>query len=212
MTGHAIGRFCCCLLAAGLVWLPAHAADTATDSGAEAAMQQLIKTTSADLDKLYKEHRTDDRAALETLIENDILPSVDRVRITRRVFRQYWSQLVKAGRQQEAEERVINALTRTYAAALSGYAGDTINLFSVVDEGRRTTAKSRIRRPNGQTIQVDFSLNNSSGQWKIDDMAVDGIVVSLTLFNAVKSVWDQQGMEAALNSIGSVDVNGGKTP
>ena len=135
MTGHAIGRFCCCLLAAGLVWLPAHAADTATDSGAEAAMQQLIKTTSADLDKLYKEHRTDDRAALETLIENDILPSVDRVRITRRVFRQYWSQLVKAGRQQEAEERVINALTRTYAAALSGYAGLVLSYRAGVPSG-----------------------------------------------------------------------------
>jgi hypothetical protein len=38
-------------------------------------------------------------------------------------------------------------------------------------------------------------------------MAVDGIVVSLTLFNSMKSVWDTQGMEAALASLATVDAN-----
>jgi len=174
---------------------------------AEEMMRNLIQTVSTDLDKLYKAKRIEDRAAIENLIKTDILPHVDQQRLTQRVFRQYWPQLVKANRQQEAQERVINAVIRTYAAALSNYSGDTLTLVNVNEQPNRTTAKSRLRRPNGQIIQLDFSLAKKDGQWLVNDMAVDGIVVSLTLFNAMKSVWDQQGMDAALDSVGSMDIN-----
>jgi ABC-type transporter MlaC component len=177
------------------------------DAGADATMRQLIEQVSTGLDQLHKQNRLDDRAAIEQLIRTDILPSVDQQQLARRVFRQYWAQLGKANRQAEAQERVINAVVRTYAAALASYSGDTINLVNVVDQGKRTVAKSRIRRPNGQTIQVDFSLSDASGKWLITDMAVDGIVVSLTLFNSMKAIWDTQGMDAALASVADVDVN-----
>lgn len=197
---------CLCALLLIVSALAARAEAGAADN-AEAFMRTLIQTVSANLDKLYKDKRIEDRAAIEQLIRNDILPHIDQTRLTQRVFRQYWGQLTKANRQGEAQERVVNAVVRTYAVALSGYSGDTLTLINVNEQGARTTAKSRLRRPNGQTIQLDFSLANKDGQWLINDMAVDGIVVSLTLFNAVKSVWDQQGMDAALESIGSVDLN-----
>jgi len=181
-------------------------ADAAPGS-AEAMMRNLIQTVSASLDQLYKARRIEDQAAIEQLIKTDILPHIDQQRLTQRVFRQYWSQIVKANRQEEARERVINAVVRTYTVALSNYSGDTLTLINVNEQENRTTAKARLRRPNGQTIQLDFSLAKKDDQWDINDMAVDGIVVSLTLFNAIKSVWDQQGMEAALESIGSVDLN-----
>lgn len=203
------------LLAAALAFAlalsaPARAADTeAVNEAAETAMAALIKQVSAHLDALYKAGRIDDHAAIEQMIRTDILPLIDRQRLTRRVFRHFWPQLVEAGRQDEAEERVINAIVRTYTVALSDYSGDTITLIGVTTQGQRTVAKTRLRRSGGQTIQIDFSLvEPGTAQWRIDDMAVDGIVVSLTLFNAVKSVWDQQGMNAALASVASVDVNG----
>lgn len=176
---------------------------------ADAVMKRLIDQVSTDLDRLYKDKRIDDRAALEQLIRNDILPSIDRQRLTQRVFRQYWSQITAAGKQADAQERVTNSLVRTYAVALSSYSGDTLTVVGVNAEGAKGTAKTRIRRPNGQTIQVDFSLANSGadGAWLINDMAVDGIVVSLTLFNAIKPVWEKDGMQAAFNAVSATDVN-----
>ena len=171
----------------------------------DAVMKRLIERVSTELDKLYKAHRIEDRAALEQLIRNEIVPNIDQQRLTQRVFRHYWREIVQAGKQNDAHQRVMNSLVRTYAVALSSYSGDTLSVVSVNEEGAKSTAKTRIRRPNGQTIQVDFSLGNANGSWQINDMAVDGIVVSLTLFNAMKPVWEQQGMDAALNTINEVD-------
>lgn len=184
------------LLAAG----PARAVD------AEGTVRSLVQQVSTDLDKLYKAGRINDRAAVEQLINTDIMPSVDKERLTRRVFRQYWKEITKAGREEDAQQRVISAVTRTYAVALSSYSGDTLSVVDVNERKNTTVAKTRIRRPNGQTIQVDFSMAENGGKWLINDMAVDGIVVSLTLFNAMKSVWDTQGMEAALATLATTDV------
>lgn len=176
------------------------AADTS-----ETVMKQLIASVSTELDTLHKAKRIEDRAALEQLIRTEIVPHTDQQRLTQRVFRQYWRDIVKAGRQDDAQQRVIGSLVRTYAVALSSYSGDKLTVVSVNEEANRSSAKTRIRRPNGQIIQVDFALGNNQGKWLINDMAVDGIVVSLTLFNAMKPVWEQQGMEAALNTISEVD-------
>jgi ABC-type transporter MlaC component len=178
----------------------------AADS-AEAAMKKLIEQVSTDLDKLYKEKKIGDRAALEQLIRTDILPNIDQQRLTQRVFRHFWPQIVAAGKQTDAQDRVTSSLVRTYAVALSSYSGDTLTVVKVTEEGAKGSAKTRIRRPNGQTIQVDFSLGNGGGNWLINDLSVDGIVVSYTLFNAIKPIWEKDGMDAALNAVSQVDVN-----
>jgi len=174
---------------------------------ADAKMKQLIDRVSTDLNTLHKANRIGDHAAIESLIRTDILPSIDKDRLSRRVFRQYWAQLEKAGRTNDAQERVMQSLIRTYAAALSGYSGDTISLVSVVPRDKGSVAKTRLRRPTGETIQVDFNIAQVGDEWLINDMAVDGIVISLTFFNAIKPVWDQQGIDAALNTLADVDVN-----
>lgn len=191
------------LAAVLMVFIAAPTAFAADSS--ETVIKQLIEHVSGELDKLYKAHRIEDRPALEQMIRNEILPQIDQQRLTQRVFRQFWPQIVKAGKQDDAQQRVMNSLVRTYAVALSSYSGDTLSVVSVNEEGAKSTAKTRIRRPNGQMIQVDFALGNNTGKWLINDMAVDGIVVSLTLFNAIKPVFEQQGMDAALNAVSEVD-------
>jgi len=186
----------------------AHAESLSADApSADIRMKQLIDRVSTDLNTLHKANRIGDHAAIESLIRTDILPSIDKDRLSRRVFRQYWAQLEKAGRTNDAQERVMQSLIRTYAAALSGYSGDTISLVSVVPRDKGSVAKTRLRRPTGETIQVDFNIAQVGDEWLINDMAVDGIVISLTFFNAIKPVWDQQGIDAALNTLADVDVN-----
>lgn len=175
------------------------------EENSEAVMKQLIDRVGGELDKLYKANRIQDRAALEQLIRAEIVPHIDQEYLTKRVFRQFWPQIVQAGRQQDAQQRVMHSVVRTYAVALSSYSGDKLSVVSVAEQGEKSTAKTRIRRPNGQTMQVDFALSNKSGQWLINDMAVDGIVVSLTLFNAIKPIWEQQGIDAGLSAVSEVD-------
>ncbi|MDB6060072.1 MAG: ABC-type transporter, auxiliary component [Verrucomicrobiaceae bacterium] len=186
-----------------LLFAAPHASFAADNS--EAVIKQLIDQTSTELDKLYKAKRIGDRPALEQMIRTEIVPHIDQQRLTQRVFRQYWQQIVKANKQDDATRRVIDSLVRTYAVALSSYSGDTLSVISVKEDGDKSQARTRIRRPNSQIIQVDFSLSNSGGDWLINDMAVDGIVVSLTLFNAIKPVFEQQGLDAALNAVSEAD-------
>ncbi len=175
------------------------------EDNSETVVKQLIEHVSNALDKLYKANRIDDRSAIEQMIRTEIVPHIDKEYLTRRVFRQFWPQIVQAGREQDAQQRVIESVVRTYAVALSSYSGDTLSVISVREEGKKSTARTRIRRPNGQLIQVDFSLSDNTGPWLINDMAVDGIVQSLTLFNAIKPIWEQDGMEAALNAVREKD-------
>src|SRR5690606_11597418 len=180
-------------------------AETKTGETSETVVKQLIAQVSGELQALYQAKRIEDRAALEQLIRSQIVPHIDSERLTQRVFRQLWPQVVQAGRAEDAQQRVIESLVRTYAVALSSYSGDKLSVISVSEQGEKSRARTRIRRPNGQIMQVDFSLGNKSGQWLINDMAVDGIVVSLTLFNAIKPIFEQQGLEAALNTIRETD-------
>ena len=175
------------------------------EDNSETVVKQLIEHVSNALDKLYKANRIDDRSAIEQMIRTEIVPHIDKEYLTRRVFRQFWPQIVQAGREQDAQQRVIESVVRTYAVALSSYSGDTLSVISVREEGKKSAARTRIRRPNGQLIQVDFSLSDSTGPWLINDMAVDGIVQSLTLFNAIKPIWEKDGMEAALNAVREKD-------
>jgi ABC-type transporter MlaC component len=196
-------------MAALLLLLAALLPTVARADDADTTVRDLIARTSSGLDDLYRSNRISDRAAVEQLISREIMPAVDGERLTKRVFRHYWRRLVEAGKQQEAQQRVLDSLRRTYAVALSNYAGDKLSVVDINTRKSSTVARTRIRRPNGQTIQVDFSLNqHADGRWLIDDMAVDGIRVSLTLFNAMKPVWDAQGIDAALNSIATASVSG----
>ncbi len=171
-----------------------------------AVVKQLIERVSSELDKLYKANRIEDRAAIEQMIRTEIVPHIDEPYLARRVFRQFWPQIVQAGKQQDAQQRVIDSIVRTYAVALSSYSGDTLSVIGVKEDGKKSLARTRIRRTNGQIIQVDFALSNNTGPWLINDMEVDGIGESLTLFNAIKPIWEQQGMEAALNAVHEIDV------
>ena len=175
------------------------------ESGSEVVVKQLVDRVSTQLDKLYKENRIDDRGAIEQMIRTEIVPHIDKEYLARRVFRQFWRDIVAAGKQQDAEQRVIDSVVRTYAVALSSYSGDTLQVISVNEEGNKSTARSRIRRPNGQIIQVDFALSNRTGPWMINDIAVDGIVASLTLYKSIKPIWEEKGMEAALNAVHEAD-------
>lgn len=199
----AVLHWACALLAAALLSSGARADDAAV----EATTDKLIGAVSSGLDKLYKANRIGDQGALEALIRNEVLPSIDKERLTRRVFRQYWAQVEKAGKAADAQERVMQSLVRTYAVALSGYSGDKLSLVNVVPRDKGSIAKTRLRRPSGETIQIDFNFAQVGDRWLINDMAVDGIVVSLTLFNAIKPIIDQQGLDAALDSLAEVDVN-----
>lgn len=197
------------LLTALMMALALLIAPVAQAADAETTIRDLIARTSSGLDALYQQKRIGDRAAVEQLIDTEIMPFVDGERLTRRVFRHYWPKLVETGKQQEAQRRVLDSLRRTYAVALSNYAGDKLSVVDINERKNTTVARTRIRRPNGQTIQVDFSLNqHQDGRWLIDDMAVDGIRSSLTLFNAIKPVWDSQGVDAALDAIAKADANG----
>ena len=181
------------------------ASHSMAQDNSETVMKQLIERVSVELDKLYKANRIEDRAAIEQMIRAEIVPQIDQQYLTRRVFRQFWPQITQANRQDDAQQRVMQSVVRTYAVALSSYSGDKLSVVSANEEGAKSVVRTRIRRPNGQTLQVDFALANSSGKWLINNMQVDGIDVSLTLFNAVKPIWEAQGMDAGLNAVREAD-------
>ena len=100
--------------------------------------------------------------------------------LSRFVVGRYWR---RAGKDERKEYQVLftDFIVETYAARFSGYSGETIE----VDGSRKASEKdtlvnSRIVRPQGAAIRVDWRVRNRNGVLKIVDIVVAGVSMAIT--------------------------------
>ena len=83
----------------------------------------------------------------------------------------------------------------TYAARLGPYSGETLEVGTVRGAGERgVTVTSRILRPQGEPIRLDWRLRRiSTGGWQIVDIVVEGVSLALTQRSEFDSVIRRSG-------------------
>lgn len=113
-----------------------------------------------------------------SLANKIIVPHADLDMMAKRVLPpQTWNSASAAQRSQFKKE-FTTLLVRTYASALANYSDQTIKFFPVRGgTAGKTTVKvdSQIVRSDGPAIPVTYQLISSGSQWKVYDMAVEGI-------------------------------------
>ena len=110
------------------------------------------------------------------LIETRILPHLDFSRMTRLALGKNWARATPEQRQALTNE-FRTLLVRVYAASLTLYRDQTIEYrpLKLAPTDTDVVVKSAVRRPGGDPVSVDYTMEKTESGWKVYDVKIEGI-------------------------------------
>ncbi len=116
-------------------------------------------------------------AIISNLVHQYLIPNIDTERMAGSVLgRDIW---MKATPVQKAQfiQLFTKLVISTYSSALASYNGDVIQFYPMRGgfDQPSVQVNSVIVRQNGQTIGVNYNLEQIGGTWKIYDFAIENI-------------------------------------
>jgi len=145
--------------------------------------QQLVEQTSERVLERLKRDREALRAdpgLIFPLVEDLVLPHFDFEVMSRWVLGRYWRQ---ASEEQKARfiEEFKGLLVRTYATALLEYSDQSIAYKPLLggENADRVTVATEVVPSGGPRIPINYQLYKKGGEWKVYDIAVDGVSLLL---------------------------------
>lgn len=153
--------------------VPASVAGTglAPDALARSVTDEVLAIVRAD-----KELQAGNPQKVAQLVEAKVLPHFNFARMTQLAVGRNW-RAASPEQQKTLTEEFKTLLVRTYTTAFAQYRNQTVDYRPVRMAAGDTdvVVKSLIRQPAGQPIAVDYSMERSSGTWKVYDVKIEGI-------------------------------------
>lgn len=142
-----------------------------------------------------------DRVARLRELTRLIDEATDLALVARLVLGRYWREA------SEAQRREYTALFRalvlkTMADRLDSYGGETYEITGVqrVDE-RDTVVSTRIQRPGGQPIAVDWRVRAEGGRLLLIDIVAEGVSMVVTQRSEVAEIAGRAGIDGLLQEM-----------
>ena len=172
---HWIARFTALsttalLPVAGLLALPAHAADEAPD-----ALIKRVATEVLDAVKADAAIQAGDLGKVMVLVDSKIMPSVNFARMTASAVGRFWRQATPE-QQKQLQDEFKTLLVRTYSGALGQVKDQTLSFrpLRAAPTDTEVVVRSDVRG-RGDPIQLDYRLEKTDTGWKIYDLNVMGV-------------------------------------
>jgi phospholipid transport system substrate-binding protein len=153
---------------------------------------QLIDTAAkamlSDLDAHRAEYRKDP-AKINALVDRILLPHFDTDYSARLVLGRHWATATPEQRQRFIDG-FYHSLLNNYGTALLDFTGDRLKVFPYKGEPGATnaTVRTQVRKDDGSTVAVNYSLHHTDKGWMAWDVIIEGI-------SYVKSFRDDFGAE-----------------
>lgn len=167
-------------------------------AGAAGDAQTVVQeTTTAVIDRVKAEKDTlrGDPAKMYSLVSDTIFPHFDFSIMSQWVLGEHWK-IADTAQRQEFVEQFRRLLVRTYATALLEYSDQTIAYPAneASHNPKTATVKQDIKQPGGTILPVVYRLHNKSGDWKVFDVAVDGVSLVKTYKSSFAQVIAEGGI------------------
>lgn len=188
------------LLAPVLLTLAAVA--TAAAAPMPAPHQVVEKATKEVLDRIVKERPAfkKDPDQLYVIVEENLVPYVDFDRIAKRVMAKYWKDATPEQRTQ-FRDTFKKSLIRAYGSALANYNDQK---FVVLPPGRgeveadRASVNMEVTMKDGSVYKITYAMFlDASGNWKLENLVLEGINLGLTYRNNFAEMYQQYGGDFA---------------
>jgi phospholipid transport system substrate-binding protein len=168
--------------------------------------QKLIDTSSrallADLDANRASYRKD-ISGLYKVIDTLFLPHVDVDFAAQQVLGKNWRTATPEQRKRFVAAFYKSLLT-TYGDALLDFTGDKMKVLPFQGDAAaaRASVRMEIKRSNGATVAVSYSLRKTeAGVWKVWDVVIEGISYVKSFREDFGLEIDQKGLDALLKRL-----------
>ncbi|ANN70089.1 phospholipid-binding protein MlaC [Bordetella bronchialis] len=186
------------LLGLALAW-SAHAAPNPKDSP-----DKLVQETADQALQVLKTDggvRNGDLRRVNEVVNQYILPYVDFEKTTRLAAGRYWRQATPEQRKALADA-FKGTLVRTYSGALTRVDnGTNIKVTGSNVDGNDAVVRSTINQSNGQSVGVDYRLEQTAAGWKIYDLNVEGIWLIQNYRNQFAQEINQNGIDGLIKAL-----------
>jgi len=169
--------------------------------------EALVKQVAADVlgatrkDKDKAVEAGDKREGL-ALAEEKILPHVDFAEATRLAASAAW------GRASPVQQvQMVSAframLVRTYSNTIDAYRDQTMRVLpaKTVLRAKEAVVHSEYVRPGEAPVGVEYAMRKSAGEWKIYDIAVEGVSLVLTYRPLFDHVTRTEGVDGLVRRL-----------
>ncbi len=94
-------------------------------------------------------------------------------------------------------------LVRTYARALLEYSDQEINYIPVESNpsSNLVVVKTEVQSPGSNAVPIDYRMHVSDGEWKVVDIAVDGISLVATYRGSFSSEIRKNGIDSLITKL-----------
>jgi len=156
---------------------------TMVASAAEARIdpQQVVRETAEKVLAEVTARKAEleaDPSRLYSLVKGTVVPHFDFTTMTRSAMGRFWRRATEQQKRRLVAE-FEEMLVRTYAIALLGYSGQTIEYLSghYAEDAKKVVVATRIRTAGGPPIPIDYRLkwNEERGEWLVYDVVIDNV-------------------------------------
>lgn len=114
--------------------------------------------------------------------------------ISRFVLGRYW-RLASESQRQEFPTLFREYITRVYSDRLAEYGGAHLQVTGVRNGPEGTIVASRLVRPNGQPVDIDWRMTQYGDTWKVADVIIASVSMAATQRSEFASVIQRNGGE-----------------
>jgi phospholipid transport system substrate-binding protein len=192
------------LAAAGLCAGPAVAAQAIDANNPQALIESSSKLLFTDLDANRAKYKKD-ITQLYKVVDTVFLPHVDVDFAAQQVLGKNWRTATPDQRKRFVTAFYRSLLT-TYGDALVDFTGDRMKVLPFQGDASqpRASVRTEIRRSNGATVAVAYSLRkDAAGAWKVWDVVIEGISYVKSFREDFGLEIDQKGLDALLQRLES---------
>ena len=179
-----------------LVGSAAFAADNAAP--AQDLVRQVTSSVIEELESGRASLQDNPERAYE-LAARLVLPHFDFERMSRQVLRKRWKTATP-----EQRQRFVSAfrtlLVRTYAMVLNEYRGQTLTWLDPVPRKKddEIVVPVEIELTGSQTVRIAYAMHVSGSDWKVFDVAVDGVSLVTNYRSSFRSEIARHGIEGLI--------------
>ena len=136
------------------------------------------------------------------LVEERVLPYFNFRHMTALAVGRDWRGASEPQRTALTEE-FRTLLVRTYSNALTQYDNQTIHFkpYRGRPDDEDALVRTEIRKPGAQPIEIDFSLEKISGDWKVYDVVVAGVSLVTNYRASFKQQIQTGGIDGLIKSL-----------
>ena len=193
-AADALRRIVAVVMAACMLAAPAAMA-AADAHPAQSLVKQVVVRVIDSLES-QREALAGDPQKVYELVDRLILPYFDFERMSRRVLGKRWKKTTPAQR-----ERFIAAfrtlLVRTYSLVLGEYRGQAMEYLDPVARKRddEIIIPVKVALSNTQTVIVAYAMQGSGPDWKVFDVAIDGVSLVTNYRSSFRSEVARHGID-----------------